>query len=86
MDIKRCINIIQPDVSHCGGITNLLNIARMAESYDVALAPHCSLGPIAFASCLHVDACCVNFVFQESSINQIQRNQSILHQIQRNQS
>ena len=65
---KRSVNIIQPDVSHCGGITNLLNISRLAEAYEVALAPHCPLGPIAFASCLQVDACCVNFVFQESSM------------------
>eukprot|EP01084_Bolivina_argentea_P243627 408379_1 len=65
---KRCVNIIQPDVSHCGGITNLLNIARLAECYEVSLAPHCPLGPIAFASCLQVDSVCVNFVFQESSM------------------
>eukprot|EP01083_Nonionella_stella_P059666 156115_1 len=65
---QRCVNIIQPDVSHCGGITNLVNIARLAECYEVSLAPHCPLGPIAFASCLQVDSVCVNFVFQESSM------------------
>eukprot|EP00930_Biecheleria_cincta_P052909 TRINITY_DN38208_c0_g1_i1.p1 TRINITY_DN38208_c0_g1~~TRINITY_DN38208_c0_g1_i1.p1 ORF type:complete len:123 (-),score=22.45 TRINITY_DN38208_c0_g1_i1:131-469(-) len=40
----------------------------MAESYDVSLAPHCPLGPVALASCLQVDACSVNFVFQETSM------------------
>lgn len=65
---KRSIDIIQPDCSHCGGISNLLSIARLAESYDVSLAPHCPLGPIALASCMQVDACCINFVFQETSM------------------
>ena len=46
----------------------MFSIARMAETYDVALAPHCPLGPIALASCLQVDACSVNFVFQETSV------------------
>ena len=40
----------------------------MAEAYDVALAPHCPLGPIALASCLNVDATCYNAVIQEQSM------------------
>lgn len=64
----RAVNILQPDVSHVGGISHLLSIARLAEAYEVSLAPHCPLGPIALASCLQVDACCVNFAFQESSL------------------
>eukprot|EP00295_Goniomonas_pacifica_P001015 CAMPEP_0175805204 /NCGR_PEP_ID=MMETSP0107_2-20121207/530_1 /TAXON_ID=195067 ORGANISM="Goniomonas pacifica, Strain CCMP1869" /NCGR_SAMPLE_ID=MMETSP0107_2 /ASSEMBLY_ACC=CAM_ASM_000203 /LENGTH=342 /DNA_ID=CAMNT_0017116607 /DNA_START=1 /DNA_END=1029 /DNA_ORIENTATION=- len=65
---RRCVNIIQPDCSHAGGISHLLNIARLAESYEVSLAPHCPLGPIALASCLAVDSCCINFAFQETSM------------------
>ena len=45
------ISILQPDLSHAGGITECLKIAGMAEAYDVALAPHCPLGPIALAAC-----------------------------------
>ena len=72
-DFKRllelhCIDIIQPDLSHAGGITEVKKIAGMAEAYDVALAPHCPLGPIALASCLQVDATCHNAVIQEQSI------------------
>lgn len=37
-------SIIQPDLSHAGGITEVKKIASMAEAYDVALAPHCPLG------------------------------------------
>ncbi|WP_391571321.1 galactonate dehydratase [Cohnella sp.] len=62
------VDIIQPDVSHAGGITECKKIASMAEAYDVALAPHCPLGPIALAACLQVDATCHNAFIQEQSL------------------
>ena len=62
------VDIIQPDVSHAGGILEVRKIAAMAEAYDVALAPHCPLGPIALAACLQVDACSPNAVIQEQSL------------------
>ncbi|MFP7297924.1 galactonate dehydratase [Neobacillus niacini] len=62
------VDIIQPDVSHAGGILETRKIAAMAEAYDVALAPHCPLGPIALASCLQVDACSPNAFIQEQSL------------------
>ncbi|WP_295579448.1 galactonate dehydratase [uncultured Oscillibacter sp.] len=72
-DFKRLlqtggVDIIQPDLSHAGGLTEVKKIASMAEAYDVALAPHCPLGPIALASCLNVDATCYNAAIQEQSI------------------
>lgn len=72
-DFKRLlaaggVDIVQPDLSHAGGITEVRKIAAMAEAHDVALAPHCPLGPIALASCLNVDACSYNAVIQEQSI------------------
>ena len=72
-DFKRLlqlggVDIIQPDVSHAGGLTEVKKIASMAEAYDVALAPHCPLGPIALSACLQVDATCYNAVIQEQSI------------------
>ncbi len=72
-DFKRLlqaggVDIIQPDLSHAGGITEVKKIAAMAEAYDVALAPHCPLGPIALATCLNVDAVSYNAVIQEQSI------------------
>ncbi|MEG0054883.1 galactonate dehydratase [Hafnia sp.] len=60
--------IVQPDLSHAGGITECFKIAAMAEAYDVALAPHCPLGPIALASCLHLDFVARNAVLQEQSM------------------
>jgi len=60
--------IVQPDLSHAGGITECVKIAAMAEAYDVGLAPHCPLGPLALAACLQVDFVSHNAVFQEQSM------------------
>ena len=60
--------ILQPDLSHAGGISECLKIAAMAEAHDVALAPHCPLGPVALAACLQVDFVSHNAMLQEQSI------------------
>lgn len=62
------VDIIQPDLSHAGGITECKKIISMAEAFDVAVAPHCPLGPIALAACLQVDATSHNAVIQEQSL------------------
>lgn len=62
------VDVIQPDLSHAGGITEVKKIAAMAEAYDVALAPHCPLGPIALASCIQVDINCSNSLIQEQGL------------------
>ncbi|MBM6581713.1 galactonate dehydratase [Microvirga sp. BT689] len=62
------VDIIQPDPSHAGGITETRKIAAMAEAHDVALALHCPLGPIALAANLQLDAVCHNAAIQEQSL------------------
>ena len=62
------VDVIQPDVSHCGGILEMRKIAAMAEAFDVAVAPHCPLGPIALAACLQVDFTTPNAFIQEQSL------------------
>ena len=62
------VDIIQPDLSHAGGILETKKIAAMAEAHDVAVAPHCPLGPIALASCLQLDFCTPNAFIQEQSL------------------
>ena len=62
------IDVLQPDISHCGGVSELRRIAAMAEAYDVAIAPHCPLGPIALAACVQCDIATPNFVIQEMSL------------------
>jgi len=62
------IDIIQPDLSHAGGIWETRKIAAMAEAYDVAVAPHCPLGPISLAAALQLDFCTPNAFIQEQSL------------------
>jgi galactonate dehydratase len=62
------IAILQPDLSHAGGITECHKIAAIAEAHDVALAPHCPLGPVALAACLQIDLVAHNAVLQEQSM------------------
>ncbi|MBE3101126.1 MAG: galactonate dehydratase [Firmicutes bacterium] len=66
--IEGYVDIIQPDLSHAGGISECRKIASMAEAFDVAVAPHCPLGPIALASCVQMDMCTPNVFIQEQSL------------------
>lgn len=65
---QGAVDIIQPDLSHAGGISEVKKIAAMAEAYDVALAPHCPLGPVSFAAALQIDFSCINAFIQETSM------------------
>jgi len=61
----RAATVLQPDLSHAGGIFETRIIAGMAESYYAAVAPHCPLGPISLAACIQLDASIPNFLAQE---------------------
>lgn len=72
-DFKRifeqgAVDIIQPDVALVGGILEMRKIIAMAESYDMAAAPHAPYGPIALAATLQVDICSPNVFIQEQSL------------------
>jgi galactonate dehydratase len=62
---KRAASILQPDLCHAGGITEVRLIAGMAEAYYVALAPHNPLGPISLAAGIQLAAAIPNFLCQE---------------------
>lgn len=62
------VDIIQPDLSHTGGILEAKKIAAMAEAFDIAVAPHAPLGPINLAASLQLDACTPNCIIQEQSL------------------
>ena len=66
--LQAGIAVAQPDLSHAGGISEVRRIASLAEVYDVQLAPHCPLGPIALAACLQVGFSTPNYLIQEQSI------------------
>jgi galactonate dehydratase len=62
------VDIIQPDLSHAGGLSECRRIAAMAEAFDIAVAPHCPLGPLALAACLQLAATAPNVAIQEMSL------------------
>jgi galactonate dehydratase len=66
--LQAGIGVAQPDVSHCGGISEARRIASLAETFDVLFAPHCPLGPIALAASMQVSLATPNFLIQEQSL------------------
>lgn len=66
--LQSGIAVAQPDLSHAGGISEVRRIASLCETFDVALAPHCPLGPLALASSLQVAFATPNHLIQEQSI------------------
>lgn len=68
---KRACHIIQPDLCHCGGLWEARKIAAMAETYDMAVAPHNPLGPVANAAALHFALATPNFLIQEDMLSDV---------------
>lgn len=66
--LQAGVAVIQPDLSHAGGISEVRRIAALAETYGALLAPHCPLGPISLAASLQVAFATPNFLIQEQSI------------------
>jgi galactonate dehydratase len=62
------VAMVQPDLSHAGGISEVRRIASLAEAHDALLAPRCPLRPIALAASLQVAFATPNFLIQEQSI------------------
>ena len=62
---QQCVSLLQPDVAHCGGPTELKKIANYAEVYYQHIMPHSAIGPLALAACMTVDAVVPNFLVQE---------------------
>ncbi len=65
------VDIIQPDICHCGGILEAKKIAAMAEAVSVGVAPHNPLGPIAGVAALHFAVSTPNHVIQEEMVGAV---------------
>ena len=61
----RAVDVVQPDITHCGGIHAAKKIATIAAAKDIQIAPHTSVGPVALAAALHFDISTPNFFIQE---------------------
>jgi len=68
--LRQAVDIIQPDLCHAGGLTEVKKIAAMAEASYVRVAPHNATGPIGTAAAVHLDACIPNFLIQEYFVTQ----------------
>lgn len=67
--VDQGIAVLQPDVSHAYGISEVVRIAALADLHGVHLAPHCATGPLAFAACLQVDLAVQNVLIQECHLS-----------------
>jgi galactonate dehydratase len=67
-----CIDVLQPDVAHTGGITQMKKIATLAEAYHVPLAPHCTTSPLGATASLHVAASIPFLLIHETAPGVIQ--------------
>jgi galactonate dehydratase len=68
---NRACHVIQPDLCHCGGLWEARKIAAIAEVYDMGVAPHNPLGPIANAAALHFALATPNFIIQEDMLSDV---------------
>jgi galactonate dehydratase len=67
---QDAVDIIQPDLCHAGGLTEVKKIAAMAEASYVQVAPHNASGPIGTAAAVQLDAVIPNFLIQEFFVAQ----------------
>jgi galactonate dehydratase len=62
---RRACHVVQPDLSHCGGLLEARKIAAAAETYSMAVAPHNPNGPVATAAAVHFALATPNWLIQE---------------------
>ena len=77
---RRACHVIQPDLSHCGGLWEARKIAAMAEAYSMAVAPHNPNGPIATAAAVHFALATPNWLIQESISSDVPWRNEVLAQ------
>jgi galactonate dehydratase len=66
---ERCLDVLQPDVSHSGGISQIIKIATLAEAYNTPLAPHCTTTLLGLSASLHAIAAVPLFLIHETNLN-----------------
>lgn len=76
---ERCIDVVQPDVAHTGGITAMKKIAVLAEAYQVPLAPHCTTSPLGACSSLSVAASVPLLLIHETAQGALQWGEQFMN-------
>ncbi len=75
---ENAVRILQPDICHCGGFSEITKIAHAAETHFVSIAPHNSNGPISTVSSIHFDMSVQNAFMQEIFVSFFERYNQIL--------
>ena len=60
----RAASVVQPDITHCGGLSEVRRIAAMANAYGVAVAPHNPQGPVSTAASIEFGFATPNYLIQ----------------------
>lgn len=68
---KRAVSVIQPDITHCGGLSEVRKIAALAEAYRVSIAPHNPQGPVSTAASIEFGFSCSSYLICESVHNDV---------------
>jgi galactonate dehydratase len=77
---KRACSVLQPDITHCGGLSEARRIAAMAEAYRVALAPHNPQGPVSTATSLEFGFATPSYVICESVHSDVPWRQDVVEE------
>jgi len=75
---KRACSVLQPDITHCGGLSEARRIAAMAEAYRVALAPHNPQGPVSTAASLEFGFATPSYLICESVHSDVPWRQDVV--------
>lgn len=75
---KRACSVIQPDITHCGGLTEARRIAAMAEAYRVAMAPHNPQGPVSTAASLEFGFATPSYIICETVTQDVPWRQDVV--------
>jgi len=75
---KRAVSVIQPDITHCGGLTEVRKIAALADAYRVAIAPHNPQGPVSTAASIEFGFSAPSYIICESVHNDVPWRQDVV--------
>ena len=68
---KRAVSVVQPDITHCGGLSEVRRIAAMAEAYRIAIAPHNPQGPVSTAASIEFGFATPSYIICENVHNDV---------------
>lgn len=77
---KRAVSVIQPDITHCGGLSEVRRIAVLAETYRVAIAPHNPQGPVSTAASIEFGFATPSYIICESVQNDVPWREEVVNE------